>query len=132
MQTASCYHLAENDLLEAGFAASAQYCREGTAGGKAGVSKVRWTVALQPSEKWTYEEEVLCRSAVEYQEFMLAEILPVKLPCSNKASNRSIQKRRYRLRRTLAWVLARRRAAGLSPHLLHCCHCVSSHQDARS
>lgn len=46
----SCYHLAENALLEARFAASARYCREGTAGGTEAAQQ-RWTVALQPSEK---------------------------------------------------------------------------------
>lgn len=36
---AFCHHLAENDLLEAWFAASAQYCREGTVGGMEAVQQ---------------------------------------------------------------------------------------------
>jgi len=100
---ASCYLLAENDPLEARFAASAQYCREAAAVVWSQYSKERWTVALQPSEKPCFNtsmtgpmKKVLCRPTIEYQKSILTELLPVKLPYSNKASNRSVQKRRYR------------------------------------
>lgn len=48
---ASYYHGTQTDLLEAGFAASAERGGEGTAGGEAGVSEGRGVAALQPSEE---------------------------------------------------------------------------------
>lgn len=101
-------------------------------------NKIRWTVTLQLSENscqrnWTHDKEVLCRSTAECQEFMLAELLPVKLPCSNKAPNRSIQKRRYGfLGMYVGLGGGEEKGSWVVPHLLHCHACASSHQDARS